>query len=82
MKRTIILIAAALITTSTTLTAFAAAKTDRDHIKYAQPSDPENRAIYKFLTERRTLEKLQVFLSPVRLPNTLKISLEECDDGD
>jgi hypothetical protein len=43
------------------------------------PKNPAHQQIYERLKERRTLEKLQEFLSPFRLPRTLKISLAGCD---
>ena len=67
-----------LITTATT-TAFAIPKTNMVHIVYVPPKVPAHQKIYEWLKEHRTLERLEVFLSPVRLPRVLNISLQECD---
>ena len=72
-------VASMLLVTTMAMTAFAAPKTNRVSISYVPPKDPELRQIYEDLKERRPLEKLQEFLSPFRLPRTLKITLAECD---
>src|SRR4051794_28044232 len=56
-------------------TAFAASKANRISISYVLPKNPGHQPIYAGLKERRALERLQEFLSPFRLPRTLKISL-------
>ena len=43
------------------------------------PKVPAHQQIYTELKQRGALEKLQEFLSPYRLPRTLRISLAECD---
>ena len=60
-------------------TAFAASKANRVSISYVPPKNPAHQPIYAGLKERRALERLQEFLSPFRLPRTLKISLAGCD---
>jgi hypothetical protein len=55
-------------------------KTNQIRISYIPPTNPEYVHIYKLLKEeQQTLEKLQEFLSPFRLPWTLEMSLTECD---
>ena len=55
-------------------------KTNQIRINYIPPSNPEYLYIYKLLKEEQhTLENLQEFLSPFRLPWTLEMSLTECD---
>jgi len=68
-----------VLVTAMTTTAFAASKTNRIDVRYVPPKIPEHQEIYANLKQHRALEKLQKFLSPVRLPETLRISLEECD---
>ena len=67
-----------LITTMAT-TAFAASKTDRISIRYVPPKNPEHQLFYTQMKQRGSLERLQKLLSPIRLPRTLRISLEGCD---
>jgi len=56
------------------------AKTDRIVIEYVRPENPEYLHFYTLLKdELHTLESLQIFLSPFKLPWTLDIVLEECD---
>ena len=44
-----------------------------------RPKNPAHEEIYQRLKENRALEKLQVLLSPFRLPRTLQLSLAGCD---
>ena len=67
-----------LITTAVT-TALAAPKSNRIRVKYVLPKEPTHQQIYERLKEHRSLERLQHFLSPFRLPRTLTISLKGCD---
>lgn len=61
-------------------TAFAAPqKTNRISVSYVPPKNPAHQLIYERLKERKSLEKLQEFLSPFRLPRTLKVELAGCD---
>lgn len=56
------------------------AKTNRIVIEYVRPENPEYLHFYTLLKdELHTLENLQTFLSPFKLPWTLDIVLEECD---
>jgi len=83
MKTTLALaVAGMLLVTATAMKAFAASKTNQISISYALPKNPAHQATYKDLKERRVLEKLQEFLSPFRLPRTLKFSFTGCDGED
>ena len=84
MMKTILSLAVAgmLLVTPTAMTAFAASKTNRVSVRYVLPKNPAHQPIYKDLKERRALEKLQEFLSPFRLPRTLKFSVAGCDGED
>ena len=81
MMKTALAIAVAgmILITAMTTTAFAASKTNRISVRYVPPKNPAHQEIYTDLKQHRALEKLQKFLSPVRLPETLRISLAECD---
>jgi hypothetical protein len=48
-------------------------------VSYVPPKNPAHQPIYEQLKEIRFLEKVQEFLSPVRLPRTLLMKLEGCD---
>jgi hypothetical protein len=64
---------------ATATTALGAARTNRVSIEYVHPKNPAHLQIYQLLKERLVLERLQVLLSPFRLPRTLKVSLAGCD---
>ena len=49
---------------------------------YDVPENPAHRALYEDLRDRRVLERLQEFLSPFRLPRTLRFTMTECDGED
>ena len=66
-------VAGMVLVTATATTAFAASKTNRVSVSYVLPKNPAHQPIYERLKERRALERLQEFLSPFRLPRTLKI---------
>lgn len=68
-----------VMATATVTTAFAASKTNQISIRYVPPKNPEHQQIYTQLKQRGVLERLQVFLSPFRLPETLRISMAGCD---
>jgi hypothetical protein len=55
------------------------AKTNQIAIAYVAPKDPAHRPIQQLLQEHRALEKLQEFLSPIRLPRQLLLQVEGCD---
>ena len=54
-------------------------ETNNVSISYVPPKNPELVKVYELLKERRVLERLQVFISPFRLPRELQISLSGCD---
>jgi Putative metallopeptidase len=55
------------------------ANTDRIEIEYAAPKSPEHRQVLELVKEQRTLEKIKVLLSPIRLPRKLLIRTQGCD---
>jgi putative metallopeptidase DUF4344 len=54
----------------------------RVSVSYLPPKDPAHQPIYEQLKDIRFLEKVQEFLSRVRLPRTLLVKLEGCDGDD
>jgi len=74
-----LVVASTILVTAMATTSFAALKVDRISVRYVPPENPAHQQIYTELKQRGALEKLQKFLSPVRLPKTLRISLEGCD---
>ena len=68
-----------VLATTTATTAFAASKTNRVSIRYVPPENPAHQQVYAQLKQNLMLERLQVFLSPFRLPRTIRISLTGCD---
>ena len=72
-------VAGMVVVAATATTAFAASKSNRVSVTYVLPKDPAHQLIYERLKEHRALERLQKFLSPFRLPRTLKVSLKGCD---
>jgi len=75
----IILVAALAMTACSEESDLPEAKTHRVSFNYIPPENPEYLHIYTLLKEDRyTLEKLQKFLSPFRLPWILEIQLAEC----
>ncbi|MEE8577735.1 MAG: DUF4344 domain-containing metallopeptidase [candidate division Zixibacteria bacterium] len=68
-----------VLATATATTAFAASKTNRVSIRYVPPENPTHQQVYARLKQNLMLERLQVFLSPFRLPRTIRISLTGCD---
>jgi len=57
----------------------AKARTAQIRISYVPPKNPAHQPVYDRLKNARSLEKLQEFLSPFRLPRTLLIKTEGCD---
>jgi hypothetical protein len=57
----------------------AKARTNQIRISYVLPKNPAHQPIVDRLKNARSLEKLQEFLSPFRLPRTLLIKTEGCD---
>jgi len=54
-------------------------KSNRIAIAYEAPKNPAHEPIHARLKERRVLERLAKFLSPLRLPYTLNIKVQGCD---
>jgi putative metallopeptidase DUF4344 len=54
-------------------------KPHRVQYLYAEPTNAAHRPIYDKLRERRVLEQLSEFLSPIRLPRTLTLKVQGCD---
>jgi hypothetical protein len=54
-------------------------KTNRIDIQYAEPKSAEHRQVLQLVKEGRTLEKIQMLLSPIRLPRRLLIKIQGCD---
>jgi hypothetical protein len=55
------------------------AKPNSIDIAYAPPKDPKHKPLYELLTSRQTLEKIQAFLAPFRLPARVLLKAENCD---
>ena len=72
-------VAGLILVTAIAMPAFARSKTDRISIRYVTPENPSHQYIYTHLKQRGALEKLQKILSPLRLPRTLQILLNDCD---
>ena len=53
-------------------------KSNRVKISYVPPSNPAHQHIYEVLQERRVLERMQGYLSPLRLPQTLFLKTAGC----
>ena len=80
MKHVLALMLSGIILVSALpMTAYAASKADRVSVRYVSPKNPVHQKIYKELKQRESLERLQKFLSPIRLPEKLRISLAGCD---
>lgn len=54
-------------------------KADRFEIEYVPPKDPKHAKLYAMLKDEQLLEKMKEFLSPFRLPVTIKMKVEGCD---
>ena len=48
-------------------------------IEYKAPSDPKWRPVYERLAKAQVLERLQAFLSPLRLPRDLLVQSDQCN---
>ena len=55
------------------------AESDQISVEYVYPEDPDHQKIYEELKKRRSLERLDEFLSPFILQWPLTISLDACD---
>jgi hypothetical protein len=80
MKHSLVVAVSGIILLSVlALTACTAGKTDQIRISYVPPTNPTHQPIYELLKQRKSLEKLQEFLSPYRLEWILNITLAGCD---
>ena len=52
---------------------------NRVQISYVEPRNPAHQKVYELLKERRVLERLRAYLSPLRLPTTLILKADGCD---
>lgn len=55
------------------------AATGQIKIEYVKPKDQLHQPLFEVLKERRLLERLQKFFSPLRLPKPLLLKVEGCD---
>ena len=53
-------------------------KPNRIDIKYVEPKSPDHQPMFKFLKERRALEKVSQLLSPLILPRRLLLQTMGC----
>jgi hypothetical protein len=75
-------LAGLLSITAVAMAADGGSKTNQVTFSYEPPENPAHQAVYKELRDRRVLERLQEFLSPFRLPRTLRFSMAGCDGED
>lgn len=69
-------------TTAMAQPAVEGAQPNRITFSYELPANPAHQAVYEELRARRTLERLQVFLSPFRMPRTMKLTMVGCGGED
>src|SRR5262249_47613231 len=53
-------------------------QTNRVKVEYVPPTNAAHQPIYDLLQKRKTLERLQLLLSPVRLPRDLTLKVVDC----
>jgi hypothetical protein len=54
-------------------------RADRIQVAYVPPKNPAHESVFRLLKERKVLERLKEFLSPMRLPRALQLKLAGCD---
>ena len=54
-------------------------RSNRIQIAYVPPKNAAHETVFRLLKEQQVLEKLQQFLSPLRLPRALQLKVEGCD---
>lgn len=54
-------------------------RTHRFGFEYLPPKEQKHRAIYDLLREKQVLEKVQAYLSPLHLPNDVRLEVAPCD---
>ena len=79
MKRVIPVIALLLIGQG--LCAAPAAAQEQIDVNYVAPGNAELKPVYDRLKQRKMLEQLQLFLSPLKLPTRLLIKTQECGNA-
>src|SRR5688500_8884121 len=67
------------LATTTTTTPNIPLNTDQFEYQYVLPTNPAHIPIYNMLKERRLLENVKEFLSPLRLPERINLKLEGCE---
>ena len=67
------------LATTTTTRANVDLKTNMFDFEYVPPKNPAHQQLYTMLKGMRLLEKFQDFLSPLKLPERIKLKLEGCD---
>jgi len=75
----LIAIGVSLYSTAATARKSSNARSDRIQISYVSPKNQEHEVLFRLLKERKVLEKLKQFLSPLRLPRPLLLKLEGCE---
>jgi hypothetical protein len=75
-------LAGLLSITAVAMAAVGESKTNQVTFSYEPPENPAHQAVYEELRDRRVLERLQEFLSPFRLPRTVKFTMAGCDGED
>jgi hypothetical protein len=54
-------------------------RSNRIQISYIARKNPDHESVFRFLKERRVLERFREFLSPLRLPRALRLKVQGCD---
>jgi hypothetical protein len=72
------LVIAGMLTSAWPAAAQPAPTGDMVRISYGVPKNPAHQPIYDRLRERKVLEDLRDFLSPLKLPQALTIKIESC----
>lgn len=52
----------------------------RTMIDYIEPRDPRYQDVYERMKKRQLLEQLALFLSPLKLPRTLRLQTKQCNE--
>lgn len=73
------LFVASAVLPTPTLAESSRPRADRIAIAYALPKNPDHQSVYDLVKERHVLERLQQFLSPLRLPRPLLLKTERYD---
>jgi hypothetical protein len=60
-------------------TLLSSVKTNQVRFEYVEPTDPAHRNMYDRMRAMRVLERLSEYLSPLRLPRPLTLTIQGCD---